>query len=746
MNFRLFISLFLFPFLLFGQTEPIDWVNPYMGNVSHLLVPTYPTIHLPNSFLRAIPTREDYTQDQLKGLPVVTTSHRGQSAFILSPSAGTKSSFKDYIPYEYDLEKIYPNAYSVYLLSEKIHVEFAVSHQSALYEFTYPEGNQPALYLHSSNGKFEKSGNSIFGKQTLQLKDNIETVVYIYLSFEVPYEFQMGSDENGTFHGDLASNNLQLIFPSNTKKLRVKYGISFISPAQAKLNLEREIPAYDLEKLKNYGRKVWNEALSSIEIEDANTENKTVFYTSLYRCFERPVCLSEDNLYFSSFDGKVHKSGLPFYTDDWIWDTYRATHPLRLLIDQQTEQNILHSYLRMAQQMPNKWLPTFPEITGDSRRMNANHGVATLLDAYVKGAGTFDIRFAYSISKAAIEEKTLAPWSAKPAANLNAFYTQNGYVPALKPGEEETFPTVHGWEKRQPVAVTLGTAYDEWCLSEFAKILNEKNDLKRYQEHALNYRNLYNSETGFFHPKDAEGNFIEPLDYRWDGGPGARLYYGENNAWIYRWDVQHNIPDLIRLMGGRESFVANLDQTFREPLGKSKYSFFAQLPDHTGNVGQFSMANEPSLHIPYLYNYAGQPWKTQKRIHSLIDTWFRNDLMGVPGDEDGGGMSAFVVFSMMGFYPVTPGIPMYNIGSPFFEKTTLHLAYNKEFQVIAHDFAADHKYIQRALLNGTEWDQPWFPHSELEKGGVLELWMGPYPNENWGSSVEACPPGGIKEP
>src|SRR5699024_455857 len=212
-----------------------------------------------------------------------------------------------------------------------------------------------------------------------------------------------------------------------------------------------------------------------------------------------------------------------------------------------------------------------------------------------------------------------------------------------------TIAEVNSFEKRQPVAVTLGTSYDLWCLAQLAKELGHEEDYRLFSEQSLNYRNLFNPETQFFHPKDSAGNFIEPFDYVFSGGQGARDYYGENNAWIYRWDVQHNIPDLIKLMGGKDSFAQSLDEMFRTPLGRSKYDFYAQLPDHTGNVGQFSMANEPSLHIPYLYNYAGQPWMTQKRVRKLIHEWFRNDLMGVPGDEDGGGLSSFVVFSQLGF-------------------------------------------------------------------------------------------------
>ena len=276
-------------------------------------------------------------------------------------------------------------------------------------------------------------------------------------------------------------------------------------------------------------------------------------------------------------------------------------------------------------------------------------------------------------------------------------------------------------------------------------MLGKKEDAAHYLQCAHNYRNVYNAETAFFHPKDKNGKWIEPFDYRFSGGMGAREYYGENNGWVYRWDVPHNVADLIDLMGGNQQFIANLDQTFREPLGRGKYAFYAQIPDHTGNVGQFSMANEPSLHIPYLYNYAGQPWKTQKRIRQLLKTWFRNDLMGVPGDEDGGGMSAFVVFSSLGFYPVTPGFPAYNIGSPLFAKAKVMLSNGKVFEIEAQGASDENKYIQSATLNGKEWNKPWFSHDDIKEGGKLVLVMGSRPNKTWGSAGDAVPPSAEKQ-
>jgi predicted alpha-1,2-mannosidase len=395
----------------------------------------------------------------------------------------------------------------------------------------------------------------------------------------------------------------------------------------------------------------------------------------------------------------------------------------------------------MAEQSENPWIPVFPGITGDSHGMNSNHGVAAIIDCYRKGLNGFDLEKAYNAGKGAITEKTLAPWSdGQKAGVLDMFFKEKGYFPALNPGQEEYVGEIDSWERRQAVAVSLGTYYDEWCLAQIAKELNKPDDYNYFLERSRNYRILFNDKTKFFHPKNKDGHFIEPFDYRFSGGLGTRDFYDENNGWIYRWDVQHNIADLIELMGGKENFVKEMERMFDAPLAKSKYEFFAQLPDHTGNVGQFSMANEPALHIPYLYNYAGESWRTQKRIRNLINQWFRDDLMGMPGDEDGGGMSAFVVFSLLGFYPVTPGLPFYAIGSPIFEEAEIQLANYKTFKVKCINYSPDNKYIQSAKLNDKEWSKSWFSHTDLMQGGILELTMGKYPNKLWASAPDNIPP------
>ena len=742
------IILLLSVFVLFSYTNgsdktPVDYVNPYIGNISHMLVPTYPTVHLPNSMMRVYPERGDYTGNQINGLPLIVTSHRGRSAFSLSPYQGEITNIRPVINYGYDNEIVKPYYYSVDLDDYGISAQYAPSHQSGIYEISFNQDNPSAfLIINSRGGELSYEANTISGYQNL----GNNTKVYVYLETEVAPTI-IGSHKRDQIDAQdtklTGRNSVYYVmqFPDNTKKVKLRYGISFISTEQAKKNLQREIKDYNLDKVAQTGRDIWNKTLGNIAVTGKDESAKAVFYTSLYRTYERMICISEDGRYFSAYDGKIHDdNGRPFYTDDWIWDTYRATHPLRVIIEPEMENDMIHSYIVMTQQMERPWMPNFPEVTGDSRRMNSNHAVAMVADAWSKGLKGFNLEEAYNASKAAITEKTLAPWSSKPAGVLDQFYKDHGYFPSLASGEKETVPEVHSWERRQPIAVTLGTVYDEWCLSVIAKALNKNSEADYFLNRSLNYRKVYNHETKFFHPKDSLGNFMENLDYGFPPAMGARDAYDENNGWVYRWDVPHNVGDLVNLMGGNEEFVKELERMYNTGLGRARYDFYQHLPDHTGNVGQFSMGNEPSMHIPYLYNYAGQPWRTQKRVTTLLKQWFRNDLMGIPGDEDGGGLTSFVVFSMLGFYPVTPGMPMYVIGTPTFESAKLDIGNGKTFEVVAKNYSPDNKYIQSAKLNGEQWDKSWFSHTDLMKGGKLELVMGKNPNKKWASGNDAIPP------
>ncbi len=711
--------------LALAAKSPVDWVNPNVGGISHLLVPTYPTVSLPNGMLRVYPNRDSFVASRLSGLPLVVTGHRGGSAFSLSPFAGAAPLAVG--RFAYDAEHVCPYRYSVRLEDDAIDVDFAPTRRAAVYRFAFEADGPRTLVL--NGGELSLKDGVASGSRPL----GNGTRVYLAMAFDAPPQAS-GSGPA-----------LSLTFPKDLKSLSARYGVSFISVEQARKNLDAEIPGFDLERVARAGRDAWNAALGKVEVEGGSDDERSAFYTALYRTYERMVDVSEDGRYFSGFDGKVHEDGgVPFYTDDWSWDTFRAAHPLGVLLNPKAESAKVASYVRMAQQSREGWMPTFPSVHGDEHLMNGAHGVSILWDAYQKGLRGFDLAAGYEACRRAMTDSTMLPWTRGPANRLDAFYKERGYFPALRPGERETEPAVHGFEKRQAVPVSLAASYDAWCLAQIAKALGRTEDAALFAGWARNYRNLYNPATGFFHPKDEAGAFIAPFDYRFSGGIGARDYYDENNGWTYRWDVQHDVAGLVRLMGGPERFVANLDQTFEEPLGRSRYEFYSQLPDQTGNVGQFSMGNEPSLHIPYLYNYAGAPWKTQKRVRSLLEAWFRNDLMGIPGDEDGGGLSAFVVFSSMGFYPVTPGTDAYNIGSPIFRRVTIRLENGKRFTIEARGASHDAKYVRSARLNGFPWNKPWFPYAAALAGGTLELTMGDRPNKAWGAAPQDAPPSGFR--
>lgn len=707
-------------------TTPVDLVNPYMGNIQHMLMPTFPTVHLPNEMMRFYPDRENYTSTRMS-IPLIQTSHRGEFAFHISPVNSITDSIPDIVTYSYDNESITPYSYNVYLEDSDCEVKFSPKEKSGIFEFDFNDNKKGSyLIINTSKGYINAQGRVVEGLQELQNN----TKCYLYL--ETDKEPSNTKNKEIRENDSIQVRTTVLGFDDDVKKIKVRYGISYISVAQAKENLYSQIQTYEMKLTESAGKSAWNNALGKIKIEGGTLSQQKVFYTSLYRFYERMININENGKFFSAYDDSVHKSDDRFYVDDWVWDTYRATHPLRILIDPKVHHDILNSYIKMAEMSTPQWLPTFPEVTGDTHRMNGTHTVSLFADAACKNVGEIDYRKAYNLAKNTLKEKSYLPWTKHEKGELSKFMDKNGYFPALRFGEKETYQEVTKWEKRQSVAVTLAASFDYWSLIKLAKAIGNTKDIDQYDRYSKFYKNLFNEDTRFFHPKDKYGKFIEPFDYELSGGLGGRDYYDENNAYTYRFDLQQDPNELVKMFGGNEKFVSALDSLFSLPISDNRFNFLHQFPDHTGNVGQFSMANEPSLHIPYLYSYAGAPWLTQKYIRKLINEWFRDDLMGVPGDEDGGGMSAFVVFSMMGIYPVTPGLPYYVIGSPFFHKTTINLDRGKTFTIVAKNVSNENKYIQSARLNDKPLNRCYLKHSEIIEGGELIFEMSNKPNKNWG--------------
>ena len=709
-----------------NKQSHLTYVDPTIGGVGLILEPTRPTVHLPNSMLRTFPMRKDQLDDQISYFPLTLTSHRLFSVFALLPVSGTACDSIWNRRLLYDQETTTPYYYRTSFLETGTTIEFTPGARSGYFRFTFTDHREHCLRLGVINGDGEID---VPGKRVITGTETFSGMrAYCY--------GEVDADISGVTYRTSSDKKLVLVCVGNRPQtVSFRYGVSYIGIDQARQNLLNEIPGWHFDAVKNNARSVWDSALSRIDVRGGTLAQKRVFYSALYRCRERMVDINEHGKYYSAYDHRVHDSKEPFFVDNWLWDTYNALEPLCMILDPEMETEKIRSYVTMYTQ--SGWMPSFALVFGDWPAMTGNHAAAWMADAWFKGLRNFDMKKAYEGLKKNSLEATLLPWNNGPATSLDSFYNAKGYMPGLRPGEKETVKEVHDdWEKRQAVSVTLENSYDDWCIAQIAAFSDSPGDRELFLRRAGNYRNVFRVERGFVWPKDAKGDWIEPFDPKLAG----REYFTENNAYTFNWQVKHDLRGLIELMGGRQQAEAKLDQLFREDLGLPKFRFWFTQPDASGLVGQFVMGNEPSFHIPYIYNYLGSPWKTQKRIRMLLDTWFTDNVFGFPGDEDGGGMSSFVVFSMMGFYPVTPGIPAYNIGSPVFDKVSIHLPNGRTFSVVARNNSATNRYIQRAALNGKPLTRPWFTHDDLLGGGTLELVMGKEPNRQWGSHEEDAPP------
>jgi predicted alpha-1,2-mannosidase len=448
--------------------------------------------------------------------------------------------------------------------------------------------------------------------------------------------------------------------------------------------------------------------------------------------------ITEGGRYFSGYDHQVHNAdGHDFYVDDGLWDTFRSEHPLQILLDAHQQEDEARSYIRMYEQ--SGWMPSFPSAAGEQAVMIGHHAAEFIADLYAKGYRNFDVQQAYVGIRKNATEATLLPWSRAPLTSLDHVYFDKGFFPALAIGEKETVPEVTP-ERRQAVSVTIENSYDDWSVAQLAKGLGKLDDAAYFTRLAHNYQNLFNPAIGFMAPKSADDQWVEPFDPKLGGGNGGRDYFTEVDSWLYTFGVQHDVAGMIHLFGSREAFNAKLDRLFVEPFGTSKWHFLDQFPDATGLVGLYAQGNEPSFHIAYLYDFSGQPWKTQRRVRQMMDIWYTDGPMGIPGDDDGGETSSWYVLSAMGFYPVCPGSPVYEIGSPIFERTAIRMGNGKEFTIVAHHVSAQNKYIESATLNGQPLNRPWFRHQDIANGGTLTLEMGDKPNTSWGSAPQDAPP------
>ena len=482
--------------------------------------------------------------------------------------------------------------------------------------------------------------------------------------------------------------------------VEVKVGTSFISIEQARANLDAEIPAWDFDGTRAGLERIWNGKLGLISIEGASGEQRRIFYTGLYHALLYPKLFSEHGRYYSAFDDKVH-AGVS-YTAYSLWDTFRAENTLVTILAPERIDDMVRALLQDYQQ--GGWMPKWPNPSY-TNIMIATHADSVVAEAINKGFHGFDYRFwrmyeaVYKDAMTPPEGDTTRDWhDRQPGVPYEArpgltYYKQLGYVPVDKTAEA--------------ASETLEDAYDDFAVAQVAKALGRDKDFRFFINRSRNYRNLYNPARGFMQGRNADGSWARPQEG-----------WTEGDQWVYTYSVLHDIAGLMALMGGPEKFNARLDEHFQ------------------GGHNQHD--NEPSHHYGYLYDFSGQPWKTQFKVREIAGKYYGDRPDGVAGNEDCGQMSAWYIFTAMGFYPLNPVSGNYMIGSPLFRKFTLNLPNGKRFVIAAPRNSATNLYIQSARLNGEPLDIPMLTHAQLEAGGLLEFDMGPTPSQ-WGSSWRAVP-------
>lgn len=719
------IPSFCLMLLLSGCEQGVGrYVDPNIGGVAPLLTTVVPQVHRPNSMARVFPVTEAglndrFFSDRIYGIALNMPRYRlGTTSFILpvsgEPDVENASSW-----YDHDIEVVTPWYHKVYLQDYDVDAEWTTTERCLVLRFRYNDQEKAAglLFRLTGNGSVEVDGNVVKGWESIDYARQYFHAV-VDRDFDSARTFESGACLSaGPIDGYVT----------------VRIGLSYISGTQACDNLAAEVGEKDFDAIREESRQIWEKALGKIKVEGGTEREKRIFYTSLYRTYDRMVCQSEYGRYYSGFDKQVHDDGRDFYNDDWAWDTYRNLHALGFILDPARKADELQSYARMYQQWG--WVPQFPELTewggdwfeGASRDwhgepMIGNHVASIAAEAIRKGVVDFDIETLYEGLRKNALEGTLVPWRTGKAREIDEFYHKNGFFPALAPGEDEKYDYIdHGWEKRQAVSVTIEHSYDDWCLAQIAKYLGCEEDYELLMRRSRNYLNLWNPAIGYFAPKNEKGEWIEPFDPQLCDGFGARSYFAEVGAYVHLFHIQHDIDGMIDLLGGDEEFVRRIDHSYNKGPQIDKWKFMGRMPDATGLQGMIPAGNEPAFHIPWLYNYAGQAWKTQHRVRQIADVWFDDRVTGLNGDEDGGALCAWYVFAAMGFYPVNPVSGEYALSSPMFSKVEIALPDGEAFVIKAPSASKRNKYIKEVRLNGKKLDRPFITHEDIVAGGVLEF-------------------------
>ena len=531
--------------------------------------------------------------------------------------------------------------------------------------------------------------------------------IYFYMEFSSPILTSTLRD-GGRVHENTAvinGTNLHGCFrfgQLNGKPLTCKVALSSVSMENARQNMEQEAPHWDFDRYVAAADADWEKQLGKIEVKGTEVQ-KEIFYTALYHTMIQPNTMSDVNGEYMAADYTTRKvaNNETHYTTFSLWDTFRASHPLYTLLEPERVTDFVKSMIRQYEYYG--YLPIWQLWGQDNYCMIGNHSIPVITDAILKGIPGIDMEKAYeAVYNSSVTSHPNSPFEV---------WEKYGFMP-------ENIQT-------QSVSITLEQASDDWCVAQLAAKLNKDADYQRFHKRSEYYRNLFHPKTKFFQSKNDKGEWIEPFDPYQYGGNGGHPFT-EGNAWQYFWYVPHNIQALMELTGGTKAFEQKLDTFFTSTYKSEQMNHNA-----SGFVGQYAHGNEPSHHVAYLYNFAGQPWKTQKYVSHILNTLYNNTSSGYAGNDDCGQMSAWYVFSAMGFYPVNPADGRYIIGSPLLDECTLKLAGNKEFRIRTIRKSPEDIYIQSVTLNGKKHKDFFITHQDIMNGGTMVFKMGKKPS-GWG--------------
>jgi predicted alpha-1,2-mannosidase len=762
-------ALFLIAHTSVAQPKtPADFVNPFIGtkNMGH----TFPGACVPFGLVQLSPETDtvmysygkgyngdvyrycagyQYDDSTIVGFSHTHfngTGHSDLGDLLIMPTTGRlklnpgiksipRSGYRSHFSHE--TEEAHPGYYSVLLDDYHIKAELSATEHVGMHKYTFPKSSDAHIILDLTSGIYNYDGKVVWSSLRME-NDTLLTgwrqtsgwartrLIYFAIAFSKPVlSYGFVNEEKLVYRGfwrkwnenenfpERAGRLLKAYFNFETKDgedVLIKCAISGVSTAGALKNLFAEIPDWNFERVKLEAKAKWNKELSKIQIS-AGDERKINFYTALYHTFQNPVIFSDVDGSYRGLDQAVHQAPFTDYTIFSLWDTFRALHPLYTIIQQQRTSDIVNSMLAHYDESVHHILPIWSHWGNENWCMIGYHAVSVIADAYLKGIRGFDAQKALAAC--------VASASYEKYDGIGS-YRRLGYVP-------EDINT-------SSASKTLEYAYDDWTISAFAEKMGEIAIAKQFTARAGSYRNVFDSRTEFMRARRANGSWVLPFDPLSMINPG----YIEGNAWNYSLFVPHDIKGFARLLGADEKLITWLDSLFTMQISDK---YFAESEDVTrdGVIGNYVHGNEPSHHVAYMYCYLGEPWKTQERIHQIVDVMYQNAPDGLSGNDDCGQMSAWYIFSSIGFYPVTPGTNEYVIGSPCVREAKLLLENEKTFTIRAQNLSDKNIYIKEAILNGRKIDRCYILHEEIMHGGELELVMSPEPNKEWATSPAAAP-------